>query len=58
LKQDPETRHIPIIAITAAPEQFRRDEAMKAGCDAYIMKPVDTRKLPDQVATVAAKSSL
>jgi CheY-like chemotaxis protein len=49
LKQDAATRHIPIVAITAAAEQFTRDAALAAGCDAYIAKPVDTRKLSEQV---------
>jgi len=49
LKQDAATKHIPIVAITAAYEQFTRDEAMAAGCDAYIAKPVDTRKLSEQL---------
>jgi two-component system cell cycle response regulator len=53
LKADPETRHIPIIAITAAREKFSKDEALAAGCDAYITKPVNTRNLADQVVAAA-----
>jgi len=52
LKQDAATKHIPIVAITAAYEQFTRDAALAAGCDAYISKPVDTRKLSDQLTKV------
>jgi len=54
LKQNPATRHIPIVAITAAPEKFGKEAALAAGCDAYIVKPVDTRKLPQQVVSAAA----
>lgn len=54
LKQDPETQHIPIVAITAAPEKFSKEDALTAGCDAFIVKPVDTRKLPQQVVSAAA----
>jgi len=54
LKQDAATRHIPIVAITAAAEQFTRDAALAAGCDAYIAKPVDTRKLSEQVTEASA----
>lgn len=54
LKADPETRHIPIVAITAELESFSRKEALDAGCNAYIIKPVDTRMLSDQIASVAA----
>lgn len=55
LKQDPDTRHIPIVGMTAAPEKFSREEALAAGCDAYIVKPVDTRKLSQQITGTAAK---
>ena len=54
LKQNPATSHIPIVAMTAAPEKFSKDEALTAGCDAYILKPVDTRKLPQQIVSAAA----
>ena len=54
LKQDPDTQHIPIIAVTAASEKFSKEEALAAGCDAYIRKPVDTRKLHEQIVDAAA----
>jgi CheY-like chemotaxis protein len=57
LKQDPATKHIPIVAITAAPETFSKSAALAAGCDAYIVKPVDTRKLNAQVMNTAAHQS-
>ncbi len=52
LKSDSGTRHIPIVAITAAPEKFSREEAIVAGCDAFVTKPIDTRKLPAEVAAL------
>jgi two-component system cell cycle response regulator len=52
LKSDQGTRHIPIVAITAAPEKFSREAALAAGCDAFVTKPIDTRKLPDEVAAL------
>lgn len=55
LKQDPDTRHIPIVAVTGASEKFSKEEALAAGCDAYIVKPVDTRKLSQQIASAAGK---
>jgi CheY-like chemotaxis protein len=54
LKHDPDTQHIPIVAITAAREKFGKEEALTAGCDAYIVKPVDTRQLSDEIVSVAA----
>lgn len=57
LKRDPATQHIPIVAITAAPEQFSHAAALAAGCDAYIAKPVDTRQFSEQVVGVTARPS-
>lgn len=53
LKKNPATSHIPIVAITAVPEQFGKEAALAAGCDAYITKPVDTRELPNQILSAA-----
>jgi CheY-like chemotaxis protein len=55
LKADPARKHIVIVAVTAFPEHYSRDEALAAGCDAYIVKPLDTRKLTVQVAGVVEK---
>jgi len=41
-----------IVAVTAYPERFSREQALAAGCDAYIVKPINTRKLTSQVANV------
>jgi CheY-like chemotaxis protein len=53
LKADPESRSIPIIAVTAYPDRFGKKDALAAGCDAYIVKPIDTRQLPRLVSDVA-----
>lgn len=55
LKQDPATRHIPVIAVTGFPESFPRDQAFQAGCDAYIVKPINTREFTNQVEAVAER---
>jgi CheY-like chemotaxis protein len=49
LKSRPETRRIPIVALTAHAMTDERDRAVAAGCDGYIVKPIDTRAFPDQV---------
>lgn len=41
LKADPETRGIPIVAVTAHAMVTDRDAAKEAGCDDYVSKPVE-----------------
>jgi CheY-like chemotaxis protein len=53
LRASPQTRHIPIVAVTADPEEYPREEALKAGCEVYIVKPIETRNLAAQVEAAA-----
>ena len=46
LKEMPETRHVPVIALTTNILQTDRETALVAGCDGYITKPIDVDDLP------------
>lgn len=50
LKADTATRSIRVVALTAFAMKGDDQKAREAGCDGYIPKPIDTRKLPVQVA--------
>jgi len=49
LKSRPETAHITIVAVTAHAMDDEREQAAAAGCDGYIVKPIDTRTFARQV---------
>jgi len=50
LKAEEKTREICIVAMTAFAMKGDEQKALEAGCDGYISKPINTRKLPGQVA--------
>ncbi len=50
LKGDESTKNIPIVALTAYAMKGDEETAMNAGCDGYITKPIDTRRLAGELA--------
>lgn len=50
LKANPETADIAIVALTAYAMKGDEAKALTAGCNDYITKPVDTRRLVQQIA--------
>lgn len=49
LKRDPATRSIPIIIVTAHPYGSAGRRAVDAGCDGWLNKPCDPRRLLQEV---------
>lgn len=49
LKADPATARIPIIALTAHALATDRAKAQEVGCDGYLAKPVEPRRVVEEV---------
>ena len=45
LRQEPRTRNVLIVALTASVAASAQQQAFEAGCDGFIGKPIDTRSL-------------
>lgn len=56
MKRTPELKGIPLVAVTAWPEDTARDMVIAYGCDGFISKPINTRTFPDQIAEYLKKS--
>ena len=55
LKAAPETRHIPIIALSAHAMENDRESALAAGCDDYDTKPVEFGRLLGKIEAQLAR---
>jgi CheY-like chemotaxis protein len=53
IKAAPETRHIPVIALTAHAMAGDREKAIAAGCNDFDTKPVDMPRLLDKIQALA-----
>jgi CheY-like chemotaxis protein len=57
LKAAPETRAIPVIALSAHAMEGERAKALAAGCDDYDTKPVDFPRLLEKIRAMLARSA-
>jgi DNA-binding response OmpR family regulator len=55
LKADSHASDIHIVAVTTYPEQYPKAAVLAAGCDAYLVKPINTRELSGQLTTVVKR---
>jgi len=49
IKENKETRHIPVIALTARVMKGDREKTIEAGCDDYIAKPIEPEKVLETI---------
>ena len=56
LKNDPQTRHIPIIGISAYALDSEREQALASGCDEFNTKPIEFEGLIGTIRRVLGKS--
>ena len=57
LKNLPETKHIPIIVLTADTTQKSREKALAAGCDEFALKPIDFEGLVGKIRSLLNRSA-
>jgi CheY-like chemotaxis protein len=53
IKQDPKTTSVPVVVYTASPDLSLADLCLRAGCAAYLRKPVD----PDELYAAIQKAT-
>jgi len=57
LKHQPETKHIPIIVLTADTAERSREKAFAAGCDDYDTKPIDFGGLVKKIQSLLSRAA-
>jgi two-component system, cell cycle response regulator DivK len=56
LKEDPSTRQIPLVAVSAYTLSTDRRRALAAGCDGFISKPMDVRTFVQDIQVFLDKN--
>jgi len=57
LKENPATRSIPVVFLTARAQKADRERGMKLGAAGYVTKPFDPMTLHDQIVALVAGHS-
>ncbi len=57
IKSQPETQHIPVVALTAYALPEDRTKSLAAGCDDYETKPIDFPRLLDKIQLYLERTS-
>ena len=57
LNADPEIRTIPIVVVTSYPDRFTKKDVLAAGCESYVIKPINTRTFAGLVSEIAGGRS-
>lgn len=57
LKAEAQTRHIPVIALSAHAMAGDREKAIAAGCDDYDTKPVELPRLLEKIAALLLRQT-
>ena len=55
LKAAPQTRHIPVVALTAHTMASDRDTALAAGCDDFDTKPIELPRLLEKIESLLSQ---
>jgi len=58
LKANPATRHMAVVGLTAHAMKGDEAIALKAGCDGYLTKPIDTRTFIGTITRFIASANL
>jgi CheY-like chemotaxis protein len=52
IRQDPRTRHLPVVILTSSIEESDLVKCYRLGCNSYIRKPVDFNQFMDTVRQI------